>query len=328
MSRRYSHRPIIVETDTDNAHDMVLGAGGEKGYAQIGVLRSIQKHKIRVRKVRGVSVGAANATLVANGRTPDQILEHYEHERGNIFDAAALQHITSSVMAAWGEVFAGKGFDPLMMLSADLQRRMKETTEFWGRAFTMPDAVQWDISPSFISLEGLWKHLCEREKLEPKDCLEIVAFCRTMGKLVTFKGTNYPLYKAVAASGSLSPIFSPVKLGEHNMVDGAEGHYNPADDLPGPAIVVRLGRAKRWPRENISPMDAWFLWHELYSPFASGSQEVDTEKHILVHVPCDDVAGLAFGTSYDRRMALVKLGEEVADQVFAKELEAGRIITD
>jgi predicted acylesterase/phospholipase RssA len=329
QSPRCHHKQSLVAASCcQQGYDLVLGAGGVKGYAEIGVLRVLQRHNIPIGKVRGVSVGAGNAALVTNHWTPDEMLDLYESERENLFDATACQHIYAEALKAWGELFAGRGYDPIIQFNTQILGRLKETAEFWQRAFALPDGMQFHKSPTFVSLEKLWEHVCRKYGLVPNEHLEIVAFSMNEAKPVFFKGTNYPLHTAVAASGSLPPVFMPVKHDGHLLGDGALWHYNPVDDLKEPAIVVRLGRAKQWPREPISLMDAIFLWHELHMPFAAATQHVDEDKHIVIDIPCDDVAGLAFGTSYDRRMGLVKLGEDVAERIIAQEVKRGRIILD
>lgn len=52
---------------------LALGGGGAKSVAQIGVLRSLEKHHIRVDAIVGSSMGAVIGALYCAGKTPDEI---------------------------------------------------------------------------------------------------------------------------------------------------------------------------------------------------------------------------------------------------------------
>ncbi len=55
--------------------ELVLGAGGVKGYFHIGLLKAVEELGIKVGKVTGVSVGAIVATFYTNGMSSDLILK-------------------------------------------------------------------------------------------------------------------------------------------------------------------------------------------------------------------------------------------------------------
>jgi len=55
--------------------ELVLGAGGVKGYFHIGVLKAIEELGIEISKITGVSVGAIVAALFTNGFSSDKILK-------------------------------------------------------------------------------------------------------------------------------------------------------------------------------------------------------------------------------------------------------------
>ncbi len=55
--------------------ELVLGAGGVKGYFHIGLLRAVEELGIKVGKLTGVSVGAIVATFYANGMSSNLILK-------------------------------------------------------------------------------------------------------------------------------------------------------------------------------------------------------------------------------------------------------------
>ncbi len=54
---------------------LVLGGGGMRGLAHVGVLRAVRRLGIRVDEIVGTSIGAILGSLTALGRTPEQIEE-------------------------------------------------------------------------------------------------------------------------------------------------------------------------------------------------------------------------------------------------------------
>jgi NTE family protein len=57
---------------------LVLGSGGARGYAHIGVLRAIEKHGIEVAAIAGCSIGGIIGALHAAGYTSQRIHEMWE----------------------------------------------------------------------------------------------------------------------------------------------------------------------------------------------------------------------------------------------------------
>jgi predicted acylesterase/phospholipase RssA len=309
-------------------YDTVWGAGGVKGYAEIGAYQAMIDLGIKIRKKRGVSVGAGNALLISNGYTPREMFELYERERDRLFDAAFWQTMYQDSLKAWMSIFGGdtSGFGQLFGMFERVNGKMIDTATFWQQAFTIPNAMQWMKSQSFITLERLWKSVIEKEGLIASDDLEIVAHCMKDGEPIFFKGTEYPLYKAVAGSGSLPGVFAPVEHDGHLLGDGAMFHYNPTEGLKEPSIVIRLGRATEWPSEPMTFLDAYYLWREIHLPMMPTTQDVDCDKHIVVDIPCSNVAGLAFGVSKATRCALIEEGYRVTYEALTKEIAKGRII--
>src|SRR5271154_1201763 len=62
-------------SDGSSSIELVLGAGGIKGFGHIGLLKAIAELKVKVGKITGVSVGSIVAAFYTNGYTPDQIFE-------------------------------------------------------------------------------------------------------------------------------------------------------------------------------------------------------------------------------------------------------------
>jgi predicted acylesterase/phospholipase RssA/CRP-like cAMP-binding protein len=65
----------LARTLAGEAVSLVLGAGGARGLAHIGVLRALAEADVPVDHVGGASIGAMIGALHAMGRTPDEIAE-------------------------------------------------------------------------------------------------------------------------------------------------------------------------------------------------------------------------------------------------------------
>lgn len=70
---------------------LVLGGGGAKGFAHIGVIDELEKHGIRPNLVVGTSAGAMVGAMYASGKTPSQL-----HAFAKNFDETALMDISPS----------------------------------------------------------------------------------------------------------------------------------------------------------------------------------------------------------------------------------------
>ena len=60
----------------NQAVGLVLGGGGARGLAELGVWKTLDEHGVPVDLVTGSSMGAVMGTLVAIGMTPDDALDH------------------------------------------------------------------------------------------------------------------------------------------------------------------------------------------------------------------------------------------------------------
>lgn len=266
-------------------YDLVLGAGGIKGYAHVGALRAIEEVGVEIGTVTGVSVGAAVATLYTNGYGPGQILGAFRSGRARMFDPA-----------------------------------------LWMSAVRVPNWMQWLVSQSVVSLEGPWREQVALLHLHPNDRLQILAHDVKAGRPVLFSGHNYDLPTAIAASGSVPGAFIPVQYEDGLLVDGALFHYNPTQFSSEPAIVVRLGRATRWPTEPVTPIDWYYHMREMYLPLLPTRADVDETRHIVIDVPCADVAGLSFGAGEKRCLELVEEGYRTARTALQSAIDDGRLV--
>ena len=61
-------------TDSDRPRiGLVLGGGGARGAAHIGVLKELERLRVPIDAIAGTSMGAIVGGLYASGRTPDEL---------------------------------------------------------------------------------------------------------------------------------------------------------------------------------------------------------------------------------------------------------------
>lgn len=139
-----------------NTVELVLGAGGVKGYFHIGLLKAIEELGIKVGKVTGVSVGAIIATFYTNGMSSDLILKLFleAHEKsGNpllLASAVTVPDMRSflvgmsflSLEKPWEEAVERLGLTPnerLRIVACDA--RTKKPVLFEGRGYKLHAAL-------------------------------------------------------------------------------------------------------------------------------------------------------------------------------------------
>jgi predicted acylesterase/phospholipase RssA/CRP-like cAMP-binding protein len=109
---------------------LVLGAGGAKGLAHVGAIRSFERAGLRFDMLAGTSMGAIIATLIALGWSSDRMQELAERVRKNFRAMLVDVGLSGSLLrgakkrAVLAELTDGKQFEdlsvPLWVVAADL----------------------------------------------------------------------------------------------------------------------------------------------------------------------------------------------------------------
>lgn len=110
-----SQHEDIMESTQDKTVSLVLGSGGARGMAHIGIIRWLEEHDYRIRSISGCSIGALIGGIYAAGK-----LDEYEQWVRNItrMDIMALLDLT------WdrgGLVRGDKLIDTLIELVGDVR---------------------------------------------------------------------------------------------------------------------------------------------------------------------------------------------------------------
>jgi len=190
---------------------LVLGGGGARGAAHVGVLRAIERERIPIDYIAGTSMGAIIGSLYASGYTVDEI-----------------QHILDTM--DWGDVFRdGETRDTMPMREKELDRAQLIPLEIGiGR-----DGVR--LPPSIVVGQKfniiLRELLVQTEERISFDSLPIPFRCvaTDVGEAQEVVFSEGDLTAAVLASASIPGAFAPVRYDGRLLVDGMITNNIPVD---------------------------------------------------------------------------------------------------
>ena len=211
---------------------IVLGGGGAKGAAHIGVLKYIEEMGIPVDYVAGTSMGSIIGGLYALGYTPDQ-----------------LQQLISNV--DWSKYIGNKIDRPT--LSNEMRRR--NSTLIANIPFSLDNLSDNNSNQTLISqlpsafvnnssLINLFNDLCVgyQEQMDFNDLpipFACVATDMITGKEVVLRRGSVPT--AMRASMAIPGVFSPVTIDTALLVDGGLVNNFPADVLKEMGADIIIG---------------------------------------------------------------------------------------
>ena len=211
---------------------VVMGGGGAKGAAHIGVLKYIEDLGIPVDYVAGTSMGSIIGGLYAMGYTPDQLTELIS-------------------MIDWSE-YIGNKIDRSTMSS---ELRQRNSTTALIVPFSLSSLLDSDPNTNFLSqlpsayvnnssLINLFNDLCVGYQ-EDMDFNELpipfacVATDMITGKEIVLNSGNVPT--AMRASMAIPGVFSPVQIDDKVLVDGGLVNNFPADVLRDMGADIIIG---------------------------------------------------------------------------------------
>lgn len=267
--------------------DVVLGAGGVKGFGHIGVWQKIVELGIPVGTVTGASVGSIIAAFVTNGYGVEELTRVFKRGLGNRMNFGTIFKAVS-----WG--------DPVSVAVGgliDLTVPMREMVREFG---LKPNKRLKIVAFDLIAKEPV---VFEGEDYDL--ALALTASC--------------------ALPTVLRPTWYLDGARMRLLADGALFHYNPTCFSTAPAIVSTLKPASEWPREFMLPLDAYFHARELYFPIAGHRRVVDPNLHIVVDCGLPDVAGLNFGVSAETCDRMIADGYKTAHSTLTDAIAKGRL---
>lgn len=274
---------------------LVLGGGGAKGAAHVGVLRVLDELRIPVNCVVGTSMGALIGGTYASGQSASDLEESM---RG----------------ISWEEAIAFKG----QRERTPMRRKLAGVTYSNSLEFGLGrDGIE--APRGFINtqnIEQTIQHLVSRSiRIHDFDRLPIpfraIATDLQRGEMVVLSSGN--LAQAMRASMAVPGVFAPVKIGDRVLGDGGLTRNVPVDVARETCADVVIAVALPNPVPTAE---------ELESPLTQMSRTIDVliganEKQQLDSLGPDDVAivvqlGDIGTTSFDKVEAAIPIGRAAA----------------
>jgi predicted acylesterase/phospholipase RssA len=148
---------------TGNAVGLVLGGGGARGFAHIGVLRALREHGVPVDLIGGTSIGAIIAAQVAAGLDAREIQEGGKRQYASLFDPTlpvvsllAGRRLGARLFDAFGDIQIEDLAIPFFCVSTNLT----EASEVVHRRGALLNAVR-----ASISLPGIFPPIASGRNL-------------------------------------------------------------------------------------------------------------------------------------------------------------------
>ena len=222
MNPSSSRRPSTRSTlNLQNPTCVVLGGGGSRGLAHLGVLQACAEARVPVGRLVGVSMGALMAGLCASSGKPELAKQQFL----NFIQSKNGQKLVASVQAA-------SAFSKTKQKSrwTDKLKRTLKTQVAVSRAVRSQSLLSSSILRKLI--DGLLPDIDIRDLSTP---IQIATFDLRSGHRVVL--TEGSLRRAVRASMSIPGIFPAVHFGDQLLSDIGMYDSIPTDVLPCPRVL-------------------------------------------------------------------------------------------
>ena len=280
---------------------LVLGGGGAKGGAEVGVLKVLEEAGIRPDYIVGTSIGSIVGGLYAAGYTASELEQLFCQQEW-------LSLLTDRRSDLSGEPYKQKdgityifGF-PVIDTNNKLFGVLKG-----GRVEQVID--------SMLACKGCVEFECLQV---PFRC--VAASMMTVEEVVLSDGT---LPQAIRASMAIPGIFKPVEIDGEQLVDGGMMNNLPVDvalDM-GADIVIAVDLQQDKPKNRdqksnlitdmadmlgMGPLARWIF----HRPDITKYNENRQKAHIYINPPLPDYDASSFGNENMQRM--IEVGEQAA----------------
>ena len=275
---------------------LVLGGGGARGAAHVGVLRVLERERVPICAIAGTSMGAVVGSLYASGRTPDEIEK-------------ALASVD------WVDLFRddpARASLPMRRKEAQLNYRLELEAGWRDGAPVFPSGA---VQGQKLGLL-LRRLLLDAAGTDDFDDLPIpfraVATDIVSGERVVFESGD--LKMAVRASMAVPAVFAPAEVDGRLLVDGGIVDNLPIGVVRGMGadvvIAVDVG-APLMAREDLrTPIGvAYQMVSVLMQDQVNRSIASLGESDVLIKPPLGTFSSAAF----DQSLTVIPKGVEAAD---------------
>ncbi len=318
--------------------EIVLGGGGIKGFGHIGLLKSLAEREIKTDHFTGISIGSLIATFYVNGFKPDEITDLLCDELNSLIERTQLEDLNSD-WRKWVTA-SGKILSPykvlwdfqniLQVIIKKYHLRPKENLRivasnlfngkaviFEGNNYDLLSAMAASCAFPLVMKPIVVERAAESSNLFPKHKIPAELSKRLM-KVWELKILEKPT--------EISERLAKTLLTSRVLIDGGIHHPHPGHFCKGPAIVSKLGFARRLPSEPISPAE--FLAHllEVIGGSALDFYYRDPVNHIVVPVGMPDVGILSFALPKSKCEAMVAYGHSQTQRILDRALQSGQSV--
>ncbi len=270
---------------------LALGGGGARGLAHIGVLRALEKEKIRIDILVGTSIGALVGGAYASGTSPDELQQKVEAYLNS-------PEFRSSAIKAFGAGHS-KGETGL---TQKIQVHLRNY-------FFLIQAM---FKPGLLSNEEFQKtieyFIPDIQVEETRIPFRAVATDLMSGQQITF--ARGPLRQAIMASCAVPGAFAPLKEGDRLLSDGGITCLVPSSVArhEGADIVISVGvsRCLTASEELRNVVDIYYRVSEI---MGERLKNFELEQADVVILP--EVGDLHW-SDFSQAMNLIREGERAA----------------
>lgn len=279
---------------------LVLGGGGARGAAHVGVLKVLEENKIPIDYIVGTSMGAIVGGLYASGVSPEKI-----EETLNSTD--------------WNDLFTDRPSDKDLAFRNRQDRRRLIDFEmgFKKGKFLLPKGLIAGQKLSFL-LKSMTLQVSDVEYFDKLPIpFRAIATDIEKGEAVVLEKGN--LAEAMRASMSVPGVFSPAELEGRTLVDGGITNNLPVDIARKMgadiiiAVDVSVQLVKREELESMIDITGQVMAIMTLQNVKEQIAKL-AEKDILIAPELGNISTIEF----EKAPQIIKLGEDAAHSVSAK----------
>src|SRR5574343_783458 len=288
---------------------VVLGGGGARGFAHLGVLQELEKLHVPIACIAGTSAGALIGGAYASGQPLDELERQF-------------------AAADWETLLSGK---PRRQDVPD-SRKQSDSRNYFALTVGYRDG-KWRLPKAAINAQGIDLFIRQLTRARNEDSFDklsipfrAVATALENGEAVVFDRGDLSL--AMRASMAVPGMFAPVEAGGRVLVDGGLARQLPVEELLGRCadvlIVIDVGTPPV-PREQLGNF-LNVLDQTTYLMLARNSRESLARlgpQDVLIRPQLDGVSPADFGDN----AAIIEAGRQAA-RALAPKLAALGVTTE
>lgn len=280
---------------------LVLGGGGAKGGAEVGVLKVLEEEGIRPDIIVGTSIGSIIGGLYAAGYSAKELEQMFTQQEWLSLLTDRRADLVNEPYKKIGGILYIFGFP---VFDAD------------NMSFGVLNGLQVEMTvDSMLRKKGCTNFECQKI---PFSC--VAARLMQAEEVVLDKG---PMPKAIRASMAIPGIFKPVEINGEKLVDGGMMNNLPVDvarkmgaDM---VIAIDLQQTKQEKRQQadsfltgiadavgLGPIVRWIFSRPDIDKYYENRKNCD----IYINPPLPDADASSFGNNNMRRM--ISIGEKEA----------------